>query len=73
MIHEPIIDQCLGCSKIITGPEPGPSTCSVYMMPFVHWRFNKICPMATHIQKKFEKKGFVDPLKKSKQMAKGKK
>jgi len=65
MLQESIVDKCIGCSKVRTGPEPGPSTCSAYLVPSSKWRFGRKCPLADNLVKKVEETKFVDPLKQS--------
>lgn len=69
--HEPIIEKCVGCNRIGVGPERGPATCTTFFSPASKWRIGN-CPMASHVKRQaMKKEDFVDPLKKSKQMAKG--
>jgi hypothetical protein len=71
VIHEPIIDKCEGCSRVLTGPEPGPSVCRAFLVPASKWRSGN-CPMATHLRKDLvEDKKRMDPLKASKRKAAG--
>lgn len=65
-VHDHIDEKCLGCEK--TYKVDAGTYCTIWMVPSARWRRGETCPMATHVQRKEgEKKGFVDPLKKSKQ------
>lgn len=67
---EPIIDQCVGCSKITpTQEDPSKLICKVYLFPKAKWRSGN-CPMATHVKKEVTKEEMMDPLKKSKRSRK---
>jgi hypothetical protein len=77
MEFEPIIDKCEGCSRIQGEPGllpemPEIRTCLASMFPAAKWK-NGNCNLATHIKKEEKKKVFVDPIKASKMMMKGKK
>lgn len=76
LVWEPIIDQCIGCEKIMTqlgmqlhpGVYLSPDTqyCKVFMTPSAKWKNGK-CSVATHVahpESKEERK--VNPLKASK-------
>ena len=72
IIHEPIIDKCVGCLRVKTGPEGGPSICLAYLTPEAKWRGVAKCPLASHIKREEVESKFVDPLKASKRKAAGK-
>jgi len=65
MEREPIINECIDCGHMMTGPEPGPTTCSVYLIPSSKWRIGN-CPMATHIKKEPIRVAKLNPMKASK-------
>ena len=68
----PIVTECEGCGKILTGSERGAQACSVYEFPSSKWRFGRKCPVATHLHAKQVDTKFVNPLKASRRKAKGK-
>jgi hypothetical protein len=82
-IWEPIIDKCKGCDKVVTqlsfatGAKQGSvyfapemQFCTAYMSPASKWR-NGNCPLATHVKRTEEDKGFkLNPLKASKRRVK---
>jgi hypothetical protein len=68
--REPVVDKCLGCDGIETGPEPGPSTCRRFLIPASKWRVQN-CPMASHIKKDVVEIKNVNPLKASKRKSRG--
>ena len=46
--------------------------CLAYINPVAKWENGKICPLATHVERKVEEeKKHIDPIKLSKQLAKG--
>ena len=65
MIHNVVVEQCNECIHIENG------YCLIYIYP--DRQFSRIggCAAKPHIEKVIEKKGFVDPLKASKQQARG--
>lgn len=78
--HEPIVKECEGCKKIIGialftplggGGSREDYYCESYWRPEAKWLNGKRCPLATHLEKKKEEVKAVDPLKLSKQKARG--
>jgi hypothetical protein len=76
-LFSPIVEQCNGCTRIVVQPPflpdmPEIQTCSSCLDPEFKWKHGR-CNLATHIKKEEKKKAFVDPIKASKMMMKGKK
>jgi hypothetical protein len=69
MKREPVIDKCIGCSRVKVGPEPGPQTCQAYLIPASKWRYGD-CPLSDHTKKELAEEKKINPLKKSKQTMK---
>lgn len=67
-MREPIVDACIGCGKVVD------NYCSVYELPSrQHGRLGG-CAMRTHNRTRVvETVKFMDPLKESKRLAKGRK
>lgn len=70
LYREEIIDKCDGCSRVFI--QEGlfkfslSSYCNAYLFPGAQWRFNRKCPLSTHLTRESEEKKKLNPLKQSK-------
>ena len=68
--REEIIDKCEGCLKIFFQEGlfkfSSSRSCNAYLYPASKWRFDRKCPMATHLEKGTDEKKKINPLKQSK-------
>jgi hypothetical protein len=75
LYRQPIVNECYGCDRILMVVHPQTQTsymaCAACLVPESKWRGHK-CNLATHLNKEMTSdRKFVDPLKASKQKAKG--
>ena len=63
VLKEPIIEQCLGCDRVIQNKEK--QVCKIYPAPKSMWR-TRNCLMATHLKREVREEKKVNPLKQSK-------
>jgi len=54
------------------GAQPNTGCCSAYFTPAAQWRNGRKCALATHLERKVQEEQKIDPLKRSKQIARGK-
>ncbi|MFH1489636.1 MAG: PxxKW family cysteine-rich protein [Pseudomonadota bacterium] len=59
----PIVEQCVGCQKVIEGPTE--KYCMNFPDPTVKWKMGK-CSMATHVKAAVGEVQKINPLKASK-------
>ncbi len=45
-VCEPIVEKCIGCIKIVN------EYCVSYARPSLKWVNDRICPLASHVEKK---------------------
>jgi hypothetical protein len=68
MERTPIVEQCVGCSKVTKGGDI--NYCQVYLYPEKKWApfmgKEGLCNMASHVERKEVKKRKFNPIKASK-------